>query len=82
MNISPAIDFDADYTKVPMMIEADYNLPKSNHDEAVLRLAKIELVRLCKRIFKLNSNIRGKYAKEKDITELYQDILFNDILRL
>ena len=65
-----------------MTIEADYNFPLSNHDQAVIRFAKVELDRLCKRILKSNSNMKGNRIKVNDINELYKDILYNDILRL
>ena len=81
MNRPQAINFDADYSKVSMMIEADYNFPLTNSDEAMIRFAKIELDRLCKRILKSNCNIKRNSVTEKDNTKLYQDFLFNDILR-
>ena len=63
------------------MAEADYNFPLSNTDMAVIKFAKIELDRLCKRILKSNCNIKRNSVTEKDNTRLYQDFLFNDILR-
>ena len=46
MNRPRAINFDADYSKVSMIVEADYNFPLSNSDKAAIRFAKIELDRL------------------------------------
>ena len=65
-----------------MTIEADYNFPLSNHDEAIIKFAKVELGRLCKRIFKSNCCMKSKRFTKNDINELYKDILYNDILRL
>ena len=82
MTSPPAMDFDADYKTVPMTIEADYKFSLSSHDEAVIRFAKVELDRLCKQIQKSNINTRGKRVTDKDIYELYQNVLFNDLLKL
>lgn len=50
---------------------------------AVLRFAKIELERLYKRINKSNSNMRGnKGVTDKDISQLYHDVLFGNVLKL
>ena len=65
-----------------MMIEADYNFPMSNHDQAVIRFAKVELDRLYKLILKSNCSIRSRCLTKNDINELYKDILYNDIFRL
>ena len=82
MNRPRAINFDADYSKVSMIVEADYNFPLSNSDKAAIRFAKIELDRLCKRILKSNCSIKRNSVTEKDSAKLYQDFLYNDILRL
>ena len=68
MNSSAAIDFNVDYYKeVPMKIEADYKLSLSNDDNTVVKFAKIELDRLCKRILKSNKSLRGKRVTDKNI---------------
>ena len=65
-----------------MIIEADYKIPLSNDDNSVVKSAKIELDHLCKRILKSNKSLRGKRVTAKDLTLLYQDVLYSDVLRL
>ena len=54
-----------------MTIEADYNFPLSNEDQAVVRFAKIKLDNLCKRILKSNHDMKGNRISVNDMTELY-----------
>ena len=60
-------------------IKTDYSFEMSNHDEAVIRFAKMKLDNLYKRILRSNNKRRRKVVTENEITEIYQDALFNVI---
>ena len=82
MNNPPPFNFNADYKTARLKIKEDYNFILSKQDNKVFKFAKKELDRLYKRILKSNSNLKGKRVSDTDITELYHDIIFSDILRL
>ena len=83
INSPPAINFDADYREVPLMIEADYSFPLSNQNMAVLKFARIELERFYKRIIKSNNNLRrNQRVTDKEISQLYNDFLFSNVSKL